>query len=160
MTKRVSTTFLQAVLVLMAIGMVALMLWAPLIEGGNADATLFQVYFADPFLAYAYLSSIPFFTALYQAFVLLGYIERNQVFTPQAVRALRAIQYCGLLTAGLVAGAVGIVLLANDGDDAAGFVAMAGVTTFASIVVATAAAVFARMLQVAVDIKSENDLTV
>jgi DUF2975 family protein len=33
-------------------------------------------------------------------------------------------------------------------------------TTFASIVIATAAAVFQRLLQNAVDIKSENDLTV
>ena len=32
--------------------------------------------------------------------------------------------------------------------------------TFASIVVATAAAMFERILQNAVDIKSENDLTV
>jgi hypothetical protein len=33
-------------------------------------------------------------------------------------------------------------------------------TTFASIVIATTAAVFQRLLQNAVDIKSENDLTV
>jgi hypothetical protein len=34
------------------------------------------------------------------------------------------------------------------------------IATFASIVIATAAAVFERVLQNAVDIKSENDLTV
>jgi hypothetical protein len=46
------------------------------------------------------------------------------------------------------------------GDDPAGFIAMCIVTTFISIVIATAAAVFERTLQSAVDIKSENDLTV
>ena len=42
----------------------------------------------------------------------------------------------------------------------AGFVAMCIVTTFISIVIATVAAMFERILQNAVDIKSENDLTV
>ncbi len=45
-------------------------------------------------------------------------------------------------------------------DDPAGAIAMGILTTFASIVIATAAAVFERTLQSAVDIKSENDLTV
>jgi hypothetical protein len=34
------------------------------------------------------------------------------------------------------------------------------VTTFASIVVATAAAIFEKILQNAIDMKSENDLTI
>jgi hypothetical protein len=34
------------------------------------------------------------------------------------------------------------------------------VTTFTSIVVATAAAIFEKILQNAIDIKSENDLTI
>jgi hypothetical protein len=45
-------------------------------------------------------------------------------------------------------------------DDPAGITALGIFTTFASIVVATAAAVFQKLLQNAVDIKSENDLTV
>jgi hypothetical protein len=45
-------------------------------------------------------------------------------------------------------------------DDPAGFIALCIVTTFISVVIATATAVFERLLQSAVDIKSENDLTV
>ena len=45
-------------------------------------------------------------------------------------------------------------------DDPAGFIAIAILATFTSIVIATAAAVFEKTLQSAVDIKSENDLTV
>ena len=45
-------------------------------------------------------------------------------------------------------------------DDIAGGVAMGLVMIFVSIVIATAAAVFERLLQNAVDMKSENDLTV
>jgi len=70
----VPTIFLRAVTVLIGAGVLALMLWEPHIEGRNAHATLFEIYFKDPFLAYAYLASTPFFVALYQAFMVLGYI--------------------------------------------------------------------------------------
>jgi len=45
-------------------------------------------------------------------------------------------------------------------DDPAGAIAMGILTIFTSIVIAAAAAVFEKLLQTAVDIKSENDLTV
>jgi hypothetical protein len=61
------------------------MLWEPHLEGRNAHATLFQIYFNDPFLAYAYMASIAFFVALYQAFKLLGHIARNEVFSQRSV---------------------------------------------------------------------------
>jgi hypothetical protein len=159
--KRGSTLFLQVVIVLIGIGALALLLWEPHLEGRNAHATLFEIYFHDPFLAYVYIGSIPFFVALYQAFTLLGYIGRNNVFSPNSVRALRTIKCCAIVTAGLIMAAVAYIFIAVRGqDDIAGGVAMGVVTTFASIVIATAAAVFERLLQSAVDMKSENDLTV
>src|SRR5215813_5491420 len=91
----VPTIFLQAVVVLIAIGALALLLWEPHVEGRNAHATPFEVYFNDPFLAYAYIASIPFFVALYQAFKVLGYAGQNRIFSPAAVKALRTIKYCG-----------------------------------------------------------------
>ena len=48
----------------------------------------------------------------------------------------------------------------RDRDDPAGFLAICIVTTFVAIVVATAVAVFEKLLQNAIDMKSENDLTV
>ena len=48
----------------------------------------------------------------------------------------------------------------NTDDDPAGFIAVSIMATFISIVVATATAVFEKTLQSAMDIKSENDLTV
>src|SRR3982751_6497759 len=91
--KRSSTAFLQAVIVLIALGSLALLLWEPHVEGRNAHATPFEIYFKDPFLAYAYIASIPFFAALYQAFKVLGYAGRNEVFSQAAVKALRTIKY-------------------------------------------------------------------
>jgi hypothetical protein len=157
--ERGSILFLKAVLVLIGIGALALMLWEPHIEGRNAHATLFEIYFNDPFLAYAYVASIAFFVALYQAFKVLGYAGQHNVFSPAAVRALRIIKYCAMATIGFVAGAE-IFILFSDSDDCAGGVFIGIIITFASIVVATAMAVLERVLQNAVDIKSENDLTV
>src|SRR3954468_675891 len=117
-TKRSATVFLQVVIVLIGIGALALMLWEPHLEGRNAHATVFQIYFNDPFLAYAYIASIPFFVALYLGFKLLGYAGRNEFISQAAVSALRTIRYCALAMIGFVA--VGeIIILMNESDDRA-----------------------------------------
>ena len=160
--KRSSTIFLQIVIVLIGIGALALLLWEPQIEGVNAHATNFEIYFQDPFLALVYAGSIPFFIALYQAFKVLGYVGRNKVFSPEGVKALQSIKYCALAIIGFVVVEEIVILLMNNGDnDNPGAPILLGILiTFPSIVVAAAAAMFERILQNAVDIKSENDLTI
>ena len=157
--KQSSSVFLQIVIVLVGLGALALLLWEPHLEGRNKHSTVFEVYFKDPFLAYVYVGSIPFFVALYQGFKVLGYAGKNQIFSQTAVNALRTIKRCAIAVIGFVAGAV-IFILMHESDDAAGGVAMGVFITFGSIVVATTAATFERILQNAVDLKSENDLTV
>jgi len=160
--KKSSTIFLQVVIVLIGIGTLTLMLWEPHLEGRNVNSTLFEIYFKDPFLAYAYTASIAFFVALYQAFKLLGYIEQNKVFSQAAVNALRTIKYCALSLVGFIVGAEAYLFIVQRKveEDIAGGVMIGLVMIFVSVVIATAAAVFERTLQNAVDIKSENDLTV
>jgi hypothetical protein len=153
--------FLQAVVVLLGIAVLALMLLEPHFEGRNKNATLIQIYFHDPFLAYAYTGSIAFFLALHQAFKLLGYVARNEVFSQPSVKALRTIKYCALTLVGFLVGAEAYFFLVRRGeDDIAGGVMMGLVLIFVSLVIATAAAVFEKTLQSAVELKSENDLTV
>ena len=159
--KRSSTIFLQIVIVLIGIGALALLLWEPHIEGVNAHATtLYQIYFDDPFLALVYLGSIPLFVALYQAFKVLGYAGKNKIISPEAAKALRTIKYCAVAIVGFVVVEEIFILLNHGNDDAAGGVFMGVLISFISIIVAAAAAVFEKLLQNAVDIKSENDLTV
>ena len=159
--KRSSTIFLQIVIVFIGIGALALMLWGPQLEGRNAHATPFEIYFKDPFLAYAYTASIAFFVALYQAFKLLGYIGANEVFSQRSVKALRTIKYCAMTLVAFIVGAEAYLFIFVRGkDDIAGGVMIGLLMVFVSVVVATAAAVFERLLQSAVEIKSENDLTV
>lgn len=159
--KRSATIFLQVVIVLIGIGALTFMLWEPHLEGRNAHATTFEIYFKDPFLAYAYLGSIAFFVALFKAFTLLGYVRRNEVFSVNSVRALRTIKYCATIIVVMVGAAMAyLMIFVRSKDDIAGGVAMGLMIIFLSVVVATAAAVFERLLQSALDIKSENDLTV
>jgi len=158
--KKGSTIFLRVVIVIIGIVALVVMIRFPLTEGRAVNLDLFSIYW-DPFIVYGYLTSIPFFIALYQAFKLLGYIGQNKVFSLNSVKALRTIKYCAIvLSILIVMAALYIRIFHAKDDDPAGFIAICIVTTFISIVIATAAAVFERTLQNAIDIKSENDLTV
>lgn len=158
--KRGSTLFLKIVLVLIGIAVLASLLVFPNLEGRNANANFFQIYFQDPFLAYVYFGSTPFFVALYQAFKLLEYIEHGKAFSQVAVNKLRNIKYCAIIIVFLLIICISWIRLAAGEDDPAGAMAIGIFATFASCVIATAAAVFQSLLQSAVDLKSENDLTV
>jgi hypothetical protein len=158
--KRSSTVFLQIVIVALGLTALAIMIRFPMTEGRAANLDLLSIY-ADPFIIFGYLASIPFFVALYHAFILLGNVGHNKVFSLSSVKALRTIKYCALMQSALIVLAgLYIRLSFAEGDDPAGFLALCIMATFISIVFATAAAVFERTLQSAVDMKSENDLTV
>lgn len=159
--KKGSTIFLQVVIVLIGIGTLALLLWEPHLEGRNEHATLFEIYFKDPFLAYVYVGSIPFFILLCNAFRVLGYARQNRVFSLMAVKALRTIKFCAITLVIFIVGAEAYFFIAMRGkDDIAGGVMMGLLMIFVFVIIATAAAVFERVIQNAVEIKSENDLTI
>lgn len=148
---------------LIGIGALVLLLLEPRLEGVNAHATtLYQIYFDDPFLMLVYAGSIPFFIALYQAIKILGYVRQNTVFSGGAVRALRTIKYCAFgIIAFVVAEEIVIMVMGGGDNDNPGAPIFIGLLiTFGSIVIATAAAMFERILGNAVELKSENDLTV
>ncbi|GAC43654.1 hypothetical protein PPOP_3053 [Paenibacillus popilliae ATCC 14706] len=54
----------------------------------------------------------------------------------------------------------GVILIAGEGEDITGFISLGIMLTFASMVIAVFAAVLQRLLQEAIDIKSENDFIV
>jgi hypothetical protein len=149
------------VVVLIGIGTLALMLWEPHLEGRNAHATFFEIYFKDPFLAYVYVSSIAFFVALFHAFKLLGYVRQDRGFSIHSVRALRTIKHCAIALVALIGAAVAYLFIAVRGeDDIAGGVAVGLALILISLAIATAAGVFERRLQSAMDMRSMNDSTV
>lgn len=140
--KRIPILFLQAVIVLIGIVALAVMIRFPLTEGRAVNLDLLSVY-ADPFIIYGYVASIPFFIALYQAFMLFAYALRNQVFSLNSVNALRVVKQCAMIMGALIVlAALYILMFHHADDDPAGFIAMSVATTFVSIVIATAASVF------------------
>jgi hypothetical protein len=146
--KRGTTIFLQALVLLIGLGVLALLLWEPQVEGRNVHATQFEIYFKDPFLAYIYLAFVPFFVGLTRAFKILGYARRNEISSPRSVRALRVIKYCAITTALLIFGAVAYLsIFMRSKDDIAGGVMMGAFIILVSAIIATAAAVFERRLQ-------------
>lgn len=158
--KKKSIIFLQAVILLIGIIAAAILIRLPLTEGRAANLDLLGIY-SDPFILYGYAASIAFFVTLYKAFRLLGYIRQHKVFSSDTIKALKSIKYCAMILSGLiVAAGIYIRIFHHKEDDPAGFLAICIVTAFASIVVATAAAIVEKVLQNAIDIKSENDMTI
>lgn len=144
--KRLSTIFLQAVIILIGVGAITFLLWEPHVEGRNAHATVFQIYFNDPFLAFAYVGSIPFFTGLWKVFRILGYARQDRIFSPEAVKAVQTVKYCAIAVICFVL--VGeIFILTNNSDDRAPGVMMGVVIILASTITAAVAATFEAILQ-------------
>jgi len=158
--KTTSIRFLQLVLALIAIVALIILVRFPLMEGRAQNLDLFSIY-TDPFILYGYVSSIAFFISLFKAFKLLGYIAHNKLFTMDSIRILKSIKYCAISLSGLIGlAALYIRFFHHEDDDPAGFLMLCTITIFICVVVATLVAVLEKILQNAIDMKSENDLTI
>jgi hypothetical protein len=157
--KRGSTLFLKLVILLIVIVVAAWMIVFPQLEGRATNLDLISIY-TDPFIIYGYIASVPFFIGLYQAFKLLNFIDANEAFSEGAVGTLKNIKLASLSLIGFIALAVLYIRFFAHGDDPAGPTALGIIVSFAVAAIATAAAIFQKLFQNAVDIKSENDLTV
>ena len=153
--KQGSTLFLKTVISLLGAAVLAVCAFV-LPAGISSD----QVGYYRPLLLGLYIPAIPFFFALYQAFKLLNYIDQNKAFSDLSVRALKNIKYCAVAISALFAVGMPYIFYVADRDDAPGVALIGFVIIFASFVIATFAAVLQMIIQNAVDLKSENDLTV
>ncbi len=113
-----------------------------------------------PIVAGIYASSIPFFIALYNALRLLGYIDKNIAFSELSVRALKHIKHCAITISSIYAVIMPFVYIVAKKEDAPGLIVFGMMPLFASVIIALFAAVLQKLLKTAIDIKTENDLTV
>jgi hypothetical protein len=155
--KQGSTLFLKGVIVLIGAVVLAICLFA--LPPAIASEVSGDFDYGFIFLG-LYVSAIPFFYALYQALRLLGLIDRNEVFSKLSVTILKKIKYCAVAISAWFTAEMPYVFYLADKDDAPGVVAIGLVIIFASIVIATFAAVLQKLLQNAAEIKSENDLMI
>lgn len=136
----------------MALGLYTILLPAGLLSD--------QTGFYRPILWGLYAPAAPLFFALFQALKLLQCIDKNQAFSARSVAALKNIKHCAFTISALFAVGMPYIFYAADRDDAPGVALIGFIVIGASFVIGAAAAVFQRLFQNAVDIKSENDLTV
>ena len=153
--KKGSTLILKGAVVVIGLIVLALCIFA-LPAGIASDNT------GDyrPILLAMYVTAIPLYVALYQTLKHLGYIDKNKAFSELSVKALKNIKYCALVISGMYAAGMPYIYMVADQDDAPGVVALGLIIVFASAVIATATGVLQSLVQNAIDIKAENDLTV
>jgi hypothetical protein len=153
--KQGSTLILRGVVIL--IGLIVLGLCVVALPAGiTSDKTGYY----RPILLGLYVPAVPFFFALYQALRLLNLIDTNKAFSAVSVEALQKIKYCALLISVLFAAGMPYIFYAADRDDAPGVLAIGLVIVGASAVIAAFAGVLQKLMQNALQIQSENDLTV
>ena len=157
--KRGTTLFLKLAVIFIGIPVLALCLFG-MFWLINNPVNLVYAYLLYPILIGIYISTIPFFIALFQAFKLLNHIDKNQAFSELSVKVLKIIKFCALIISGLYVVILPFVFGLAQMDDAPGLVLVGMVPIFASLVIAVFAAVLQRLLQEAINIKTENDLTV
>ncbi|CAH0347263.1 DUF2975 domain-containing protein [Bacillus sp. CECT 9360] len=155
------TFFLKFVVVLMGLPVLALCIFLlPGIAEFFAELNPKLDFLQYPFLIGLYVTAIVFFVALYQTLKLLGYIDKNQSFSELSIKSLKNIKYCAITISALYVVFMPLLYLMAEVDDAPGIILIGMVIIFGCMVVAVFAAVLQKLLKNAIDIKSENDLTV
>ncbi|OZT76654.1 DUF2975 domain-containing protein [Salinicoccus roseus] len=157
--ERGSSLFLKAAVILMALPV--------LVGAGFAIYFLLRNPFNPEYAMILYpivigvlLTVIPFIFALYQSFKLLNYIDGKKAFSDLSVKALKKIKFAAFSISLIYAIILPFIYIVAEIDDAPGIILMGMVPIFAALVVGVFAAVLQKLLNEAINIKSENDLTV
>lgn len=157
--KRGTTTFLKlAVFIIGTIILALCIFWLPGVAGEAAEMNPEYAYLRFPILVGLYSTAIPFFLALYQTIKLLGYIERKTAFSELAVRSLKQIKYCS--NSIILLYVIGVIFLLTQNALHPGIAIAGFVIIFAAFVISLFTAVLQELLRNALEIKSENELTV
>lgn len=156
-----STTFLKAVIVLFGLAALALCVFVvPEIAGFAAELYPDMGYIQALVMIDLYGAALPFYIALYQAFKLLGYIDQNKAFSETSVQVLKNIKHCAVAISSMFVIGMPLFYLLAERDDAPGIIVIGMIIILASMVIAVFAAVLQKLLNEAIELKSENDLTV
>ena len=158
--KQVTTLFLKLAVIFIGIPVLALCIFL-VPHMANFAAKLYPNIAPMQYLVFIvmYGAAVPFYFALYQAFNLLRYIDENTAFSELSVKTLKNIKCYAITISGLyVLGLPLFHFIAKKVDPP--IVLMGLIIIFASLVIAVFAAILQRLLQEAINIKLENDLTV
>ncbi|MGG0658504.1 DUF2975 domain-containing protein [Rummeliibacillus pycnus] len=158
--RKVTTLFLKIAVVIIGLPVIALCIFL-VPHLANFAAEMYPNITPMKYLVFIvmYGSAVPFYFSLFQAFNLLRYIDENTAFSELSVKALKYIKCCAITISGLyVLGMPLFYFIAKKVDPPIGIMGL--IIIFASLVIAVFAAILQRLLQEAINVKSENDLTV
>ncbi|MFJ7935643.1 DUF2975 domain-containing protein [Sporosarcina sp. NPDC096371] len=158
--REVTTLFLKIAVFIIGLPVLALCIFL-VPHMANFAANLYPNISLMKYLVFIvmYGAAVPFYFALYQAFNLLRYIDEDAAFSGLSVKALKIIKRCAITISVLyVLGMPLFSFIAKEVDPPIGLMGL--IIIFASLVIAVFAAILQRLLQEAINIKSENDLTV
>ena len=152
--KTSSTLFLRIVICLIGLAVLALcaFLLVTLIRedvGGYA-----------PILVGMLIAAMPFFFALFQGLKLLNLIDRSKAFSQSSINSLKRIKFSAIVISLMYGLGMPYIFIVAERDDAPGVVLIGLIFTFGPMVVAVIAAILAKLIQNALDLQSENELTV
>ncbi len=117
-------------------------------------------YVFPPLVLGLYATVIPFFFGLWQILKLLRYIDKGKTFSDESMRALKKIKYAAVIIGIIYLSGLPLLYPIADADDAPGLLLFGFVFACVPITVGICAEVLERLLQNAIDMKNENDLTV
>ena len=159
---KLETLFLRLVVVFLAVPVLALCIFVVPGMGRYAAETVLPLFPPVKFFVWLvlYVSAAAYYVALYQAFNLLRFIDRNVAFSELSVEALKKIKYCAVAIGILHSLVLPLYYFVAKEDDAPGVVLVGCFVPFASLVIAVFAAVLQKLLQHVIAIKTENDLTI
>ena len=96
-----------------------------------------------PFLISMYISTIPFFIALFHTFKLLGYIDSKNAFSKLSMKALQYIKYSAVVFSAIYLIYLPFFFFLAQSDDAPGVAALGLIITLLPISIA----IFTSLLQ-------------
>jgi hypothetical protein len=144
--KKSSIVFLKAGIVVIAIGVLAGLIWFPQTEGRATNLDLLSIY-TDPLIIYTYVSSTLFFIGLYQAFKLLQFIDADKAFSQEAITTLKNIKFVSISLIGFIILGLLFIRFFTHGDDPAGPTMLGICVSIAFGVIATIAGIFQKLFQ-------------
>lgn len=167
MTKRIlsiergSTLFLRAAVTIIGLGVLALCIFLlPLMWAGADKEWPGHGYAVRAVVAAMYLAAVPFYIGIYKGWQILDAIDKNQVFSLSPIKSLRGIAWCAGTISFIYLLSLPFFYIWTQLTDAPGLMVIGLFLVGMPSIISVAVWLLARLLREAVNIKSENDMTV
>lgn len=158
--KRLSIPLLNTAVLLMGAMLLAVYVFMLPVFARESSTVQELAFWRYPALAGWYATAVPIYFAIYQTLLLLRYIGKQAAFSNLAVKALHIIAKCAFSVSLLFAAGLPAVYIMADLEDAPGLMLIGLIIACVPTAIATFATVLERLLEQAIRIKEENELTV